>query len=56
MAKALATMTIPIFTRIGGREIEIGTLEFDVKVTASGAVKAPRPSEIIRSLKNVKAR
>ena len=56
MAKALATMTIPIFAKIGGREIEIGTLDLDLKVMPSGAVKAPRPPEIIRALKKLKVR
>ena len=56
MAKALATMTIPIFTRIGGREIEIGTIEFVAETTPSGKIKMPRPSVLARALKKLKAR
>ncbi len=37
---------MPIYVRIGGKEIELGTLEMDLKATASGRIVTPSTSQI----------
>ena len=56
MAQSLGTITVPIFMRVGGREHEIGTIEFVAETTPSGKIKMPRPSVLARALKKLKAR
>ena len=37
---------LPVLVRIAGKDIEIATLELDVKISASGRMTAPSAREI----------
>lgn len=54
MAKTVGKMQIPIFAKIGAREIEIGGVELDVKITSSGKVVPPSRREFLAALKKVR--
>lgn len=45
------TMDLPVYVRIGGKEVELGTLTLDLKVSSGGKVCPPKPSEIKRALR-----
>lgn len=40
------TVKVPIYTRVGRKEIELGTVEVDVQVIA-GRPQAPRPRDVV---------
>lgn len=54
MAKSLGKVTVPIFARIGAKEVEIGKVELDMEVLPSGKVKPPTRAAFIRALKKVR--
>lgn len=43
---ATAKVTFPVLVRIAGKDIEIGAIEFDVKVSPSGRISAPSAREL----------
>lgn len=51
MATTTATMKLPVYVRVGGREVELGVLELDVKVQPSGRLTQPLPREVKAALR-----
>lgn len=49
-----ATIKVPVSVEIGGKRIEIGTLEIDVKVSPGGRIIAPSSQQIRQAMKRVK--
>lgn len=51
MANVTGTIKIPIFARLGSKDIEVGALEVDVKVTPGGRLVSPSSREIQAALR-----
>ena len=51
MTATTATIKVPVYVRVAGREIELGVLDLDVKVQPSGRLSAPQPREIKAALR-----
>ncbi|WP_417556241.1 hypothetical protein [Microbacterium sp.] len=43
---ATAKLALPVLVRVAGKDVEIGTIDLDVKISASGHMRAPTVSEI----------
>lgn len=51
---SLGAVKIPIFARIAGKDIEIGELTYDLRVTPSGKVISPTPRDLAKAVKKAK--
>lgn len=54
MAKAVASIKVPIFAKFGGKEYEIGVVEMDCKVQPTGRIVAPTPRDFIAALRKAR--
>lgn len=48
---ATAQVTMPVLVRVGGKDIEVGTLTVDVKVSPSGRISTPTAREVKAALR-----
>jgi hypothetical protein len=48
---ALFSMKIPVFVRFGRKEIEIGEIEIETSVSASGKIRMPSSAELRKAIR-----
>lgn len=48
---AVATMNVQIIARVGSKDVEVGTLSLDVKLSPAGRIKTPSTREIKAALR-----
>lgn len=48
---AVTQLTIPVLVRVGGKDIEVGALTVDVKVSPSGRISTPTAREVKAALR-----